>query len=65
MLGCQSSMKITDFAGLSDLPKNPVRIVLGINFLTFNEETVFIPRTNRIRGAKGKNPGSRRQAFFR
>lgn len=37
--GCSSTMRITDFNGLKDLPRNPSRIVFATNSQTFDEET--------------------------
>lgn len=38
LVGCKNTMKITDFDGMRDLPRNPSRIVLGTNSMNFNEE---------------------------
>lgn len=40
--GCKQTMKIADFDGLKDLPKNPSRIVFGTNSMNFDEnESIY------------------------
>lgn len=52
--GCSSIVRIIDFEGLKDLPRNPSRIVFATNSQTFDEETVLYgePIEYEIQSAK-------------
>lgn len=39
--GCNNSMRITDFEGLKDLPRNPVKIVYSTNLQNFDDDGVY------------------------
>lgn len=39
--GCGRSLRITDFEGLNDLPKNPTKIIFGTNSKNVNEDGIY------------------------
>jgi hypothetical protein len=39
LTSCDSNLRITDFSGLNDLPKNPSKLVFTSNEYNYDEDT--------------------------